>query len=82
MTKESVVVEPNQEVNFGTSGKRLLRLCMAQIRTRLLRTAMGATRPGSDFGGECVTAREAICDYSQRVLVEGGRLARVLGPSR
>ncbi|MCC5949322.1 MAG: amidohydrolase family protein [Nitriliruptoraceae bacterium] len=74
-----IVAERNPQMLLETSGTQLLEVKMAYDRVGPDRIVMGTDWPGSDFELERMKIRKAVPDADDRVKVEGGNLAAILG---
>jgi predicted TIM-barrel fold metal-dependent hydrolase len=74
-----LVAERNDHISLETSSTQLLEVRMAFGRVGPTRLVMGTDWPGSEFALEREKILRAIPDPSDRELVEGGNLVRILG---
>lgn len=78
VTEALLVAERNNHIYLETSSTQLLEVRMAYERVGPAKLVMGTDWPGSDFALERAKIARAIPDSSDRALVEGGNLTRML----
>lgn len=79
VTEALIVAERNPQIYLETSSAQLLEVQMAYKRVGPERIVMGTDWPGSHFALERAKIARAIPDPSDRRMVEGENLARLLG---
>jgi predicted TIM-barrel fold metal-dependent hydrolase len=73
-----LVAERNPHIYLETSSTQLLEVKMAYAKVGPQQIIMGTDWPGSDFEMERLKMRKAIPDETDRALVEGGNLRKLL----
>jgi hypothetical protein len=73
-----LVAKRNEHISLETSSTQLLEVRIAYARLGPTSIVMGTDWPGSEFALERQKISRAISDPSDRALVEGGNLARIL----
>jgi predicted TIM-barrel fold metal-dependent hydrolase len=74
-----LVAKRNPNIYLETSGSQLIDVKLAYRGVGAGQIVMGTDWPGSDFDLERAKIARAIPSASDRELVEGGNLARLLG---
>jgi predicted TIM-barrel fold metal-dependent hydrolase len=74
-----LVAERNPNIYLETSGSQLLDVKLAYRAVGAEKIVMGTDWPGSDFDLERAKIARAIPVEADRVKVEGGNLAQLLG---
>ena len=74
-----IVAARNENIYLETSATMLSDVRVAYARVGPEKIVMGSEYPGSDFDLERMKIAKAIEDPSDRALVEGGNIARILG---
>ena len=74
-----IVAARNDNIYLETSATMLSDVRVAYARVGPEKIVMGSEYPGSDFDLERMKIAKAIEDPSDRALVEGGNIARILG---
>lgn len=74
-----IVAERHSHIYLETSATLLSDVRRAYARLGPTKIVMGSEWPGSDFDLERMKIAKAIVDEKDRVLVEGGNMARILG---
>ena len=74
-----IVAARNDHIFLETSATMLSDVRVAYARVGPEKIVMGSEYPGSDFDLERMKIAKAIEDPSDRALVEGGNIARILG---
>jgi predicted TIM-barrel fold metal-dependent hydrolase len=73
-----IVAERHEHIYLETSATLLADVRRAYARLGPKKIVMGSEWPGSDFDLERMKIRKAIADETDRALIEGGNMARIL----